>query len=267
MGMFKEKFAVQPNCPVEYFANKVQTFAPEMAKSNQIKDDNGKVRWVYPSWGRTAWRVLYNSAIYNDFGLGVHVLDLPQSGGASVIDEYVRGKQADGSSNPDLTDYEHAIIINVKLDLKAVGQPWKIQINPSKTYPLPTQLADTDYLYNLDEVITYPDKNTLIDKLKSLVPTDIFRKGMEGYSDGTITVSMAATQPKTATVHSEPVEGDQIPMVFENPIPTPIPKATIAPTINIPKTTDAKTSIPTPDFTKSNSEALKYAQAYLRDKK
>lgn len=273
MGLYKEKFAVQPNCPIEYFANKVQTFAPNMAKSEQVKDEAGKTRWVYPAWGRTAWRVLYNAAIHNEFAAGVHVLDLPQSGGASVIDEYTRGKQEDNTPNPELTDYEKAIVVNIKLDLKASGQPWKIQINPGRTTRLPMELADTDYLYNLDEVINYPPKEQLIEKLKSIVPTDIFRKGMEGYNDGTTTVSMAVPTPKhTAApevaehVPSSEVEVDENPMLALPKAPT-IPKATIAPTMSIPKANaKAETTSEAPAFA-SDSDALKAAMSYMKSKK
>lgn len=273
MGLYKEKFAVQPNCPVEYFASKVQTFAPQMAKSEQVKDDAGKTRWVYPAWGRTAWRVLYNAAIHNEFGSGVHVLDLPQSGGASVIDEYTRGKQEDNTPNPELTDYEKAIVVNIKLDLKASGQPWKIQINPGRTLRLPVELADTEYLYNLDEVINYPSKDQLIEKLKSIVPSDIFRKGMDGYSDGPTTVSMSipathAASPEVAEpLVSSETELEVNPMMALPKAPS-IPKATIAPTMSIPKA-NAKAETASDQATPfvSDSDALKAAMSYMKSKK
>lgn len=259
MSMYKKKFAIQPNCPIEYFANKVLQFAPDMAKSREIEED-GRKKWIYPVWGRTAWRVLYNAAIFNDYGAGVHVLDLPQSGGASVIDEHVRGKQADGSPNLDITDYEHAVPINIKLDLKVKGQPWKIAIQTQKTYPLPRELADTDYLYNLDEVIAYPDKQALIDELKSLVPVDIFRKGLEGYSDG-LTPEFTST-PETPEVDVR----SEVPPVYENPVAS-IPRSntakTVAPTVSIPKAnTEPKASEPVA----SNSDVLKRAQEFLKNK-
>jgi hypothetical protein len=270
VGMYKEKFAVRPNCPIDYFSNKVMTFAPDMAKSSKVTDpETGKDRWIYPAWGRTAWRVLYNAAIYGEFGAGVHVLDLPMNGGGNVIDEHVRGKQANGEDNPSLTDYENAIPINIKLDLKAKGQPWKIQINATKPTALPVELADTDYLYNLDEVIKYPEVDELMEKLKSVVPTDVFRKGLDGYETGTTTVSMSTTVK------------DEIPMVFENPVTKPnipktaIPKATIAPTINIPKPPEnvqhtgeglPEASVFTPGSSSGNA-ALAAAQSFLRNNK
>ncbi len=277
MGMYKEKFAVQPNCPIEYFANKVQTFAPEMAKSQETVDGEGRKRWIYPAWGRNAYRVLYNAAINGEFATGVHVLDLPMSGGGSVIDEYVKGKDMHGNDNADLTDYENAIPLNIKLDLKAKGQPWKIHIDTAKKYQLPTQLADTDYLYNLDDIVNYPSKDELIEKLKSVVPTDIFNKGMEGYSSGERTVvSMSIPAPKKTVAAPAPIvedpvaEPDDIPMTFSNPVPN-IPKAnnSVAPSVNIPKSTLPKGDLPdAPNFTtpSSNSAAIKAAKAKLMEK-
>ena len=272
MGLYKEKFAVQPNCPIDYFANKVQTFAPEMAKSRETQDDEGRKRWVYPAWGRTAMRVIYNAALYGDFGAGVHVLDLPSSGGGSVIDEYVRGKQANGEPNPDLTDYENAIALNIKLDLKAKGQPWKIQINEGKKYALPIELADTDYLYNLDEVVNYPNKDELIAKLKSCVPSDVFEKGMDGYQDGDRTVvsmhvpkpaqrAAALFAPPAPVADAEPVREalDDVPMAFE----PPTPRASVAPTVTIPKTNSKATAQSVPA---SNSGALAAAREFLNKK-
>jgi len=268
MGMYKEKFAAQPNCPIDYFANKVQTFAPEMAKSRETVDEEGRKRWIYPAWGRTAFRVLYNAALFGDYVAGVHVLDLPMSGGGSVIDEYVRGKQADGEENPDLTDYENAIALNIKLDLKAKGQPWKIQINQNKTYQLPVELADTEYLYNLDEIVNYPSKDDLIEKLRSCVPTDVFEKGMEGYSSGDRTVvSMAAPKKKVtapATVLPVAEETDDIPMGFENPTAAPSHKA-VAPSVVIPKA-NSKSGEAHAQGAGSNSNALAAAAAFLGKK-
>ena len=271
MGMYKEKFAVQPNCPIEYFASKVQTFAPEMSKSRETVDDTGRKRWIYPAWGRTAWRVLYNAAIFNDFGSGVHVLDLPMSGGGSVIDAFVKDKDADGNLNPDLTDYENAIPVNIKLDLKAVGQPWKITINQAKKYKLPIELADTEYLYNLEDIVSYPDKDELIEKLKSIVPTDVFEKGMDGYSGGDrVVVSMNVPAVKTPAPNQNSVskEEDDVPMTFENPIP----KANrVAPTVSIPKANTGKSeevpSVPSYTPPVTNSAAMAAAQAYLNKKK
>ena len=244
MGLVKKKFATGPNCPIEFFANKMQTIAPNMCKSTETVDDNGRKRWVYPAWGRNAWRVLYNAAYFGKFELGVHVLDLPQSGGASVIDEFVRGRQPDGAENPMINDYQAAIPVHIKLDLKANGQPWKIQINSSKTFVLPEQLADTEYLYNLDDVINYPSKSQLIEELKGLVAPEIFRKGLEGYSDDSLVHEIVSPRPPVQ--NSARPEADEIPMSFENPVAAPAKPVSVAPTILIPKPNKSGPAKPAP---------------------
>ena len=280
-GMYKKKLAVWPaGDPVEYFENRVRQFAPDMAKSTKVPGEDGKDRWVYPVWGRNAWRVLYNAALFNKFEAGVHVLDLPMNGGGSVIDEHVKGKQADGSDNPDLTDYQNAIVINVKLDLAAKGQPWKIQISTNKTYNLPVELADSDYLYNLDEVIAYPKKEDVIAELRSLVPSDVFERGFEGYDFGDRVVSMAVpAKPAPASIPAPTTasSSDDIPMEFASPVPTTgaIPKANVAPAISIPKAAlpkinEAEGLPAAPVFNPpamSTSKALADATAFLRPKK
>jgi hypothetical protein len=234
----KEKFAVQPNCPVDYFASKMKSLEPSLAKTEKVKGEDGRDRNVYPAFGRTTWRVLYNACFFNQQG-GAHVLDLPQSGGASVIHEYVTGKQPDGSDNPRINDYQAAIPVFIKLDLKAAGQPWKIQVNSSRVYPLPVELADSEYLYNLDEVIRYPNKSDLIEKLKMNFPGHIFNKCIAGYSDGSVTVSMATPATVAPNGPPPPPEDDlpytpsapaSRPAVGVAPAPSkPLPKATIQP--------------------------------------
>ena len=281
VGMSKEKFAVQPNCPIDFFTNRVQSIAPAMAKPAKVQDDLGRERWSYPAWGRVAYRVLYNAAYFGKFEKGVHVLDLPQHGGASVIDEFVRGTGPDGTENPIINDYRNAIPLHIKLDLGASGQPWKIRIDNNKTFTLPEQLADTDYLYDLDSVVNYPDKNTLIEKLKSFVPPDIFRKGMEGYSgyvveSAPIQYRQEPTVPASETTEAE----DNIPMSFSNPITAPKTKTvTVAPKVNIPKATnkpapvedaaalaDDDTPLPSNPVAPSRVSAIQAAQNVLRGK-
>jgi|GEM_PF-3847943 hypothetical protein len=278
-GEYKKKLAVHPlGDPVEYFENRVRQFAPEMAKSKKIQDADGRDRWIYPVWGRNAWRVLYNAAIFNKFDAGVHVLDLPMNGGGNVIDEYVRGKRANGADNPDLTDYKNAIVINVKLDLKAKGQPWKIQIKTDETYELPIELADSDYLYNLDDIVNYPKKEDVIAEIRGLVPSDVFERGFEGYDFGDRPVSMATpVRQNSDSVKYAEEEKDQVPMTFSNPVPAAaaIPKRNVAPAVSIPKTnitriTEADGLPSAPNFTPpaiSTSKALADAAAYLTPRK
>ena len=242
----KEKFAVQPNCPVDYFANRVKTYAPNMSKVEKVKGEDGRDRNVYPAFGRTTWRVMYNAAHF-DFTDGVHILDLPQSGGASVIDEYVRGKGPDGQDNPDITDYQAAIPVHIKLDLKASGQPWKIRVNDAKKYTLPVELADTEYLYNLEEAVMYPSKEELISKLKMIVPSDLFNKCMAGYTDGTVSVSFSA--PAQSAPPALPEPPDDVPMNYPPTAPAPRASAAKVPTAAKPTATQVAPAFPLPKAT------------------
>ncbi len=264
----KEKFAVQPNCPVEYFAERMKTYAPNMSRTEKLKGEDGKDRTVYPVFGRTTWRVLYNAAFFNELTPnGIHVMDLPVSGGGSAIDEFVRGKQPDGSDNPMLNDYQASYPVHIKLDLKAAGQPWKIRVNDSKAYSLPIELADTEFLYNLDEVVQYPSKNELIDKLRTIVPPDIFAKCMAGYTDGSVSVSLAntnreeddlpfppATTPASTPKLAAPVSKSVAPVAR----PTP---ASVAPSFSLPEASDGE-DLPKPPVTTAAN--LSSAKQFLR---
>jgi hypothetical protein len=225
----KEKFAIQQNCPVDWFSAKVKIYAPIYAKvETQVKD--GKDMKIYPSFGRTTTRVLFNTAYFRNVNAGAHVLDIPQFGCAQHIEEWTRTKNADGTDAPLLNDYKAAIPVEFKMKKDAKGNPWQVTINNSKTYELPDQLADSDNLYNLDDVIIYPGKEELIEKLRMITPKDIFDKCMAGYSDGSTRVSLS--QPVTAARNDEGGLG---------PLPTStyVPPATtsVAPSFSIPKAT------------------------------
>lgn len=258
----KEKFAVQPNCPVDYFASKVKTYAPDFAKSQKVKRDNREMT-VYPAYGRVTWRALYNAIYLKNPDLGIHVLDLPMNGGASVIDEYVKGKSPDGADNPRLNDYQAAIPVYIKLDLTAQGQPWKLVVKEGKTYSLEEQYADTENLYNLDNVVMYPSKEELLEKLRMVVPLNLFNQCMAGYSDGTVKVSFNAPAAASTSLPDD----DDIP--FNSPLPTalkanPAPRApvaaprptqvsSVAPAFNMPKA--RQTPIPVPEAQLAEPEA------------
>ena len=248
----KEKFAVQPNCPIDYFASKVKTHAPNFAKTEKVKRDNREMT-VYPAFGRTTWRVLYNAIYLKNAEAGIHVLDLPQSGGASVIDEYVKGKSPDGAENPRLNDYQAALPVYIKLDLTVAGQPWKVVVKEGKTYPLDESYADTDNLYNLDNVVNYPSKEELIEKLRMVVPNNLFNQCMAGYSDGTVKVSFNApvTAPAAQADEDDLPFPPQAPIAPVRPVaprpvapaPKPAPTA-VAPAFNLPRVKPAALPVP-----------------------
>ena len=301
MDMIKEKFAVPQNCPIDYFAQKIRTYAPHLAKTEKVKNEKGQERNVYPAWGRTTWRVLYNAAYFNALGDGVYVLDLPQSGGASQIDDFVRGRTPEGLENPDITNYEAAYPVHIKLDLDAGGQPWKIGVNSTKAYSLPLELADSQYLFNLDDVINYPSKAELIEKLRSVVSPELFDKCMQGYSDPELTISVSHTAPLPAGPTPAPArrqptpvpaaalapaaEEDEIP--FANPAPAPVARpaarGAVAPAFRAPKAApapvapqvaedpdaepnplDEEDTLPRPPVATTGSNAASIAKSFLR---
>ncbi|NBQ68169.1 MAG: hypothetical protein EBU46_04760 [Nitrosomonadaceae bacterium] len=233
----KEKFAVQPNCPVEWFASKVKSYAPNYAKVEEVVKDNRKQK-VYPSFGRTTYRVIFNAAYVNRMELGAHVLDIPQWNCGSVIYDWCQDPE-----KPMLNDYAAAIPVNFKLEKgNTMGNPWQVTIESFKSFSLPPELADTDYLHNLDEVVVYPDKAKLLEKLRASTPNDLFNRCMAGYSDGTVAVSFSGSADNSDDVSYG------APASAASPTPTPtkqvtIPKArpvsapattTVAPTVRKP---------------------------------
>lgn len=236
----KEKFAVQSNCPVDWFASKVKAYAPNLAKVEEVVKDGRKMK-VYPSFGRTTFRVLFNAAYKAQLGEGAHVLDVPKYQCGEKVDQWCQNPD-----KPMINDYQAALPIEIIFDLERQGNPWDLSINAYKQYQLPEQLADTDYLYNLDDVINYPDKEVLIEKLRRNVPSDLFNRCMSDYSDGTIRVAVGAIPAEVA---------DDIPMAFAAPKPVqvaqpvqaakPAPVSTgVAPTM--PKRNTAPKPAPAP---------------------
>lgn len=217
----KEKFAVQPNCPVEWFSSKVKSYAPNYAKVEEVVKDNRKQK-VYPSFGRTTYRVIFNAAYVNRMELGAHVLDIPQWNCGSVIYDWCQDPE-----KPMLNDYTAAIPVNFKLEKgNTMGNPWQVTIESFKSFALPPELADTDYLHNLDDVVVYPDKAKLLEKLRSITPNDLFNRCMAGYSDGTVTVAFSGSDSNSDDVSYGPAA-----TAVQTQAPTPQP----ARQVTIPK--------------------------------
>lgn len=247
----KEKFAVQSNCPADWFAAKAKLYVPKYAEVTKEEKD-GRTLTIYPAFGRTTKRVLFNAAYFKQLALGAHVLDLPQFGAADVIEAWCRTKQPDGSDNPMLNDYNAAIPIEFKLDKNVKGNPWKVTINSGKAYKLNEALADSDNLYNLEDVVLYPSKQEVIDKLRKLAPVEIFDKCMNGYTDAAEGINFggkAIVQGFTApaALPSNPDDGDLGPAIVKAQV---LSNPTVAPAFNIPKA-----SIPTASAVASTKQA------------
>jgi hypothetical protein len=204
-----DSFPALRNCPVTYLAGQAKRLFPEYVA---VEEPNPGARFgkKYPPIGRLARKVLLNVAYVNNMAAGAHVLVLPQYGGGSEIEGWYAQRQLDGSQRRLLNDPAGAVPIFVQLKKgdSVVGNPWVVRFEAGTQIPLPPQLCDSDYLYNLDEVIDYPSVHDLIDKMRSFVPPHIFSACMTGYAmpDGS-----AFQPPAAATYHPVPNSSATVP--------------------------------------------------------
>lgn len=210
----KIKFASQPGCPVLYFGNQLKNHFPNIAKVEDINDPvSGQTRKRYPFCGRLQKRVIFNTAFTNDLPLGAHVLDVPVYNCGAKIDEWQRARFADGQPHPPINHAKAAWPVLFKLSTTKGGKnnPWTVAVSEQRSYVLPDELADAEYLYNLDDVILYPEKDWLIEQLRAMYPSDVFDKCMTGYFGPT--VSPIRTNPTPAQI--QPVASPQIQPVMQ----------------------------------------------------
>ena len=250
----KEMFAVPKQCPVSYFAGRVKQFYPDYAKVEQA-NVNGRAIKRYPAFGRQTNKVIFNVAYMQSLHLGSHVLTLPQFGGAEHVEAWGRRRMADGSEAPLLNNPDAAIPVFIQLKKDAIGMPWVVAPDASKTYKLPPELSDSNYLYNLDDVVHYPEIDYLIDKMRSFVPTEIFNKCMAGYAlpggtvfGGGLTSSPAMASPASSTVAppSYPTTTVSQPAQIA-PVSSPMPRAMV------PMTPQAQQEPPVPSLSTANA--------------
>lgn len=253
----KESFAVPPNCPIRYFDSQCATKFPNYAKiqKNVPVEGTNRTRTIYPSFGRVANKVVFNVVPYKEMTIGAHVMLLPQFGAAEVLEQWGRKKQMNGIDfMPMLNDPERAIPVWVALRKdKAAGNPWEVTIDGSNGYKLPPELSDTDFLYNLDDVIHYWEPEYLIEKLRSFTPGDIFEACMAGYSDGKTKVSMV-----TPAVIAAPVVAAPAPTPSAMPTLAPPPQSHgVIPKASIPSQVQSQPAEPTyaPVFANPNATA------------
>lgn len=236
----KEKFVVPTNCPVQWFATKVKTFAPGYAAVQEVVKD-GNTQKIYPSYGSgPTYRVLFNVAYVNDLSRGAAVLDVPQWKCAEVIDEWCKDPE-----RPMINDYQAAIPVTFKMEKKGPMPQWTVLIAAHERFQLPEQLADSEYLHNLDEVVLYPNKQELYDKLRMITPVDIFNRCMEGYQDEDVVTSRAVAVSQPAAQQDDVPYEQPAPVQAARPArhqqaatpaPAPAPvKPAVAPSFTIPK--------------------------------
>lgn len=231
---FKEKYAVSPHYPdpVAHFERNYKLHFPDLAKVEE-EEVEGQKRKKYPPYGRIARRVLFNVALAQKLEAGPQILDLPAFGGASQIMEWQESRDKLGRERPLINDPENACSVYVKLKEKATGNPWQVIVDANDRIPLPENLADSDIIYNLDDILEYKTKEELIDKLQSMFSPDVFDLCMQGYdltgSSESPIQTTRSVRDASATVRpvQKPVptvapglqfedksEGDEIPMEY-----------------------------------------------------
>lgn len=233
---FKDKYVVvHPDDPVAHFERNFKAYYPEESKPVDEAGKDGRMMKRYPFFGRVTTRVLFNVALVNDLAAGAHILDLPSFNGASLLTNWLNTKDSRGRERAMLNDATRCIPVFVKLN-DGGGAPWQIEPDATEPAELPTQLADSDYLYNLDEVFTIKSKEELLGKLQTMYRPDVFEQCMAGYGD--------FKAPKTTiAVGSNPTAN----AVVAKPVETAPAKAKAAPALaNIPKATIKKSELPTP---------------------
>ena len=251
---FKEKYHVANRAqdPAEYFANNFRILYPEDSKVGEV-EVNGKKFKKYPAHGRATERVVYNVAFAQNLGTGAHVLDLPLRNGADILMGWLQGKDLMGNSRQPINDPERCVPVFVKLKENSAN-PWMIQVENNQPVALPQQLADSDYLYDLDNIFVSKSNDEIIGKLREMYSTDVFDDCMSGYAG-----------LKKPTVQGTSFQAPPVP-VQEIPKPVAvqaieIPKATIkAPTqaINPPAAADISSLPANPMGKMSREEAMRF---------
>jgi hypothetical protein len=269
---FKEKYYVENRAqdPAEYFANNFRYLYPEEARVTD-QEVNGKKFKKYPLCGRVADRVVFNVAFAQNLSAGAHVLDLPLRNGADILQAYIDSKDIMGNPKAPINDPERCIPVFVKLKENSAN-PWMIQVESSQPVQLPLQLADSDYLYNLDEIFVIKSKEEIIAKLRELYSADVFEDCMNGYPGLTKSNTVSAAQPaipkpqpaapkapvmeiQKATISSAPPQPVAVPVLEIPRAPISMPVAAINP----PPTADLSSLPANPMSGKmSREEALRF---------
>lgn len=175
---YKEKYFVpdRANDPAEYFASNFRAMYPAQAKPTDSTD--GKPFKKYPLYGRLTERVLYNVAYASALGDGPYLLDLPLRNGADHLMNWLETKDSFGRRREPLNHPDRCIPVFVQL--RDSQNPWFIQADASQTIRLPDELADSNKLINLDNILVSKTKEEIISKLQDMYP-DLFDKCMEGF--------------------------------------------------------------------------------------
>jgi hypothetical protein len=226
---FKDKYVTIENDPVAHFERNFKLHYPEEALVvDETNEKTGRTQKRYPNFGRVTRRVVFNVAYSQELEKGAHVLDLPAYNGANILMKWLETKDNRGRERPMLNDPERAIPVFIKLN-DGGGAPWELSPDPTDPGVLPEQLADTDYIYNLDNIFVKKTAVELIAKLKEMYTTEVFEQCMEGYPGFGGQGGVKATAASNPTAKAEANDA-------------PAPKATkAAPSLkNIPKVNTKK---------------------------
>lgn len=231
---YKEKYHVSSaNDPAAYFSNNFRMLFPDEAGPRK-EMVNGKEFKKYPNFGRVTERVLYNVAFAQKLAAGCHVLDLPLRNGADILMNYLETKELSGNVRPPVNDPERCLPVFVKLK-EASSNPWSLAVDTSQPVQLPVELADSDYLYNLDDILAVKTDEEIIIKLREMYAGQVFDACMDGYgglTKGAVAGHNFPAATLSATPQAEPVAiAAPAPPLPDNPIPIAVPVAAI----NIPK--------------------------------
>jgi len=212
MDTFKERFVEREDSPIAWFQRQVKAKYPKFAEVAKMQKD-GKDWKVFPPYGRTTKRVLFNVAYANDLNAGVFVLDVPSYGCADVIDAYHRRPGFDGALPPLVCDPAQACPVFFKLNKDGVGNPWQVAVEGGKRFALPDQLASK--LFNLDDVCIMHSNEDLLNKLRSVVPPELFNDCMQGYAGiSNVAASITTTAPTAANpMMAAPVAAPAAPVI------------------------------------------------------
>lgn len=241
---YKEKYFVQSkeNDPAEYFGRNFKLLYPEESKPDTVVN-NGKTFKKYPNYGRVTRRVLFNVAYANKLEAGVHVLDLPQANGASQLLDWLSKTDISGKPRPIVNNPEAAFPIF--LQLKDSGtNPWLLNVEASQPAILPEALADSDNLYNLDQILVVKPKEEIISKLRDMYPAHVFDDCMNGYPGLKPTSVQGFAAPKGQVIGQPAAPATQV--MGQSTIPTmsAVPKPVPAGNINLPIPGAVQSEIP-----------------------
>lgn len=242
----KERFYESADSPVGYFANQAKLAFPEYTTVHTLKKD-GQDRKVYPTFGRVSTRVVYNVAQTQHLELGAHIIEVPSYGCADVIDGYHHRPLRNGQLPSLVCDHLGATPVFFMLKKGGVGNPWVVNVESSEKQPLPLELADSDYLYNLDDAVIKPNNEELYEKLRVITPTDVFEQCMRGYklpgsSQAVAFVTHAAPAEQPAAVAPAARAPIAKPMTIAKPTLTPSVASTLQSVTEAPLPREVVTS-------------------------